>query len=108
MCSAPAVPPVAEPAGALAQVAIETSRTAETPAPLTVADASTQALAAYQQALTAYDAVRQHDMSRFPGLKVGLLQNLGYQIEHAYRRCLACGIDPTRHAYARIHTESHA
>jgi hypothetical protein len=100
------MPPAVEPAGALAQVAIEASQTAETPASLMVADAGTQALAAYQDALMAYDAVRQHDMSRFPGLKFGFLSNLGYQIELAYRRCLACGIDPARHASARIQEES--
>jgi hypothetical protein len=73
-----------------------------------VADAGTQALVAYQAALATYDAVRQHDMSRFPGLKYGLLSNLGYQIELAYQRCLACGIDPVRHAYARHQKESRA
>jgi hypothetical protein len=106
MYSAPVIPPAVEPAGALAQIAIEASQTAETPASLTVADAGAQALTAYQDALTAYEAVRQHDMSRFPGLKYGLLSNLGYQIELAYQRCLACGIDPARHAYARIQEES--
>jgi hypothetical protein len=98
--------PTAEPVSALAQVAIEPSPPAEADASLTLADAGAQALTAYQDALAAYDAVRQHDMSRFPGLKYGLLSNLGYQIELAYQRCLACGIDPARHTYARIQEES--
>ena len=73
MCSCPSGAPVAGSlAGALAQVAIETSRTAETPGPADGGGRKHPSLAAYQQALTAYDAVRQHDMSRFPGLKVGL------------------------------------
>ena len=100
VCSAPAMlPPAAEPVSALAQVAIEASRPAEASASLTVADAGTQALAAY-------DTVCQHDMSGFPGLKGGLLSNLGYKVELAYQECPMCGIDPARHAYARIQEES--
>jgi hypothetical protein len=38
MYSAPVIPPAVEPAGALAQVAIEASQTADTPASLTVAE----------------------------------------------------------------------
>jgi hypothetical protein len=89
-------------------VDIEVPQQVEAPAPLTLADAGAQAVTAYQDALAAYEAVRQHDMSRFPGLKYGLLSNLGYQIELAYQRCLACGIDPARHASARIQEENRA
>jgi hypothetical protein len=89
-------------------VDIEVPQQVEAPAPLTLADAGAQTVTAYQDALVAYDAVRQHDMSRFPGLQYGLLSNLGYQVALAYKQCLACGIDPACHAYARIQRESRA
>jgi hypothetical protein len=47
-------------------------------------------------------------MPGFRGLKYGLLKIEAYQVELAYQRCLACGIDPTRQAEARIQQESRA
>jgi hypothetical protein len=60
----------------------------EASALLAVADAGAQALTAYQEALAAYDAVRQHDMSRLPGFKAALMQVQGYQVELTYQQCL--------------------
>ena len=101
MCSAPAMPLATEPVGVLAQAPIEAHPPAE-------ADASVQALVAYQEALAVYNAVRQRDRSGFPGLQAAFMQIQGYQVEFAHQRCLEYGIDPARQAHARIQQESRA
>jgi hypothetical protein len=58
------------------------------------AEAQARALTAYQAAVAKYEALRQHDMSAFPGLKDAMLQVQGYAVERSYQACLACGIDP--------------
>jgi hypothetical protein len=47
-------------------------------------------------------------MPGFRRLKFGLLKIEVYQVELAYQRCLACGIDPARQADTRIQQESRA
>jgi hypothetical protein len=108
MCFAPAMLPAAEPIGALAQRETEVPQLAEALALLTVADAGTQALVAYQAALAVYDAVRQRDMSGFPGLQAACMQIQERQVELAYQRCLACGIAPVRQVYIPMPKESRA
>ena len=76
--------------------------------PPAAAEVRAQALAAYQEALAAYDAVYQRDMPGLPRLKHGLLIMREYQVKLAYQRCLACGLDPARQAEARIQQESRA
>jgi hypothetical protein len=56
------------------------------------AAAQAGALAAYRQAVAKYEALRQHPMEGFPGLKDAMLQNQAYQIDLAAQRCLACGV----------------
>jgi hypothetical protein len=98
----------AEPGGALAQRGSASTSRVESPATPAVADAGAEALTAYQEALAAYDAVRQRDMSGFPGLQAAFMQIQGYQVEIASQRCLEYGIDPARQESARIQQESRA
>jgi hypothetical protein len=98
---APATPQAAASVGVRAQAPIAAP-------PPAAADVRAQALAAYQVALAAYDAVCQRDMPGLPRLKHGLLKMREYQVKLAYQRCLACGLDPARQADARIQQESRA
>ena len=98
---APATPQAAASAGVRAQAPLAAP-------PPAAAEVRAQALAAYQEALAAYDAVYQRDMPGLPRLKHGLLIMREYQVKLAYQRCLACGLDPARQADARIQQESRA
>lgn len=93
---APATPQAAEPPGALTQASIEVPQLAEAHTTPVVVDAGTQALAVYAQALAAYETLREADHLRRLPLYTGLLAVRWHQVEIAYERCLACGVDPAR------------
>jgi hypothetical protein len=52
-----------------------------------------EAMAAYEAALAKYEALRQEDMSGFPGLQAALRQVQWRQVELAYEQCVASGVD---------------
>jgi hypothetical protein len=51
-------------------------------------------MAAYEAALAKYEALRQQDMSGFPGLQAALRQVQWRAVERRYQACLDCGVDP--------------
>ena len=57
------------------------------------AAAHTEALAAYQAALKAYEELRQHPMSDST-FKAAMMQVQAREVEQRYQACLACGVDP--------------
>ena len=40
-----------------------------------------------------YEVLRQHPMPGFAAFKDAMMENQAYQVELAYQRCLASGVD---------------
>ena len=57
------------------------------------AEAQASALEAYRQAVMKYEVLRQHPMPGFAAFKDAMMENQAYQVELAYQRCLASGVD---------------